>query len=522
VPAPAAPAPLPGSTPKYGGSVAWPVRSDPRGGFDPHLPGGRREAREVFGVAYDYVAIWDTPPGEPCDKVLRPDLAESWRFSPADPLTLEVKLRQGVKFHNKPPVNGRELVAEDVKFSYERLFEKGLQKLVGDNISSMEAVDKYTLRIKTKKPAPLIPYDLFARYEAVVIAKEAGQKGEFAALETAIGTGPFVLESYTPGVGHVAKRNPDYRVKGLPYLDEVRFPIMRDKGTRVAALRVGKVDFLEDLTLEDKESLLAGRNPLQFLQCTADNHVIYLRNDIPPFNDVRLRRAFSMGLDREGIIKGIFRGEAAVIGVSLPDIEGAVKFEQFPAEVRKYLTYNPSEAKKLLAEAGYPSGLDVVITASLHHGPPFTNQTEALPAILRPAGFNVKMNIITQVGYQDLINTRGYSMAMVASFSTFPPEQNLTQNVLSTAGINVNRGAINDREADRLAEKILTAFDHQERLEALRQLQLRMVDQAFLVRFPAFFEYYGISARVKGNLKRAVINTYHDMGLILRDVWVEK
>ena len=123
--------------PKYGGTLYMAVRADPRGGFEAHTPGGRREARQAIGAVYERVAAWDSLPGDACSQVLVPWGAESWAYT--DPTTIDIKLRQGVKFHDRPPVNGRELVADDVVFSFKRMFERGLQVRTGEAISSIEA-----------------------------------------------------------------------------------------------------------------------------------------------------------------------------------------------------------------------------------------------------------------------------------------------------------------------------------------------------------------------------------------------
>ena len=144
--------------PKYGGTLYMAVRADPRGGFEAHTPGGRREARQAIGAVYERVAAWDSLPGDACSQVLVPWAAESWEYT--DPTTIDIKLRQGVKFHDIPPVNGRELVADDVVFSFKRMFERGLQVRTGEAISSIEAPDNYTVRIKTHEPFPLAAFRL--------------------------------------------------------------------------------------------------------------------------------------------------------------------------------------------------------------------------------------------------------------------------------------------------------------------------------------------------------------------------
>jgi peptide/nickel transport system substrate-binding protein len=475
-------------------------------------------------VALETLGIWDIEEGQPCTTKLVPLLAESWRYT--DPTTLEVKLRQGVKFQNVPPVNGRELTAQDVLFSHRRMFDVGIQKSLGENIASMEAVDRYTIRIKTKQPAPLLPSELFAWRESVVLAKEAGGKdGKYDKRENIIGTGPFILAEYTTGVGHVAKRNPDYWVKGRPYLDELRLPIMRDQATRVAALQVGKLDFVEEIDASEREQLIGRKANVRFVDCEAgSSYAVFFRNDLPPFKDVRLRRALSMAFDREGVVKGVFRGNGYVIGVAGATTAGSLNPQEFPPEVRKYLAYNPSEAKKLLAEAGYPNGLDMEVLATLAHGTIWRNMVEALPAILRPGGFNIKLKIVELGGYEEATNSWNYGVAAVLKSSVRPPiEVEVLNDYHSREIADRNRSAVKDPELDRLIDRMSATVDPQERLKIVHQIQTRMVDQAYFIQFPTFFDTFGLSRRLQGNLRiNALIagTTGYNRGLVFRDVWV--
>jgi peptide/nickel transport system substrate-binding protein len=517
--APAAPAP---STPQYGGSIIFSARGDPRGGFDPHLPGGRRETRQPIGLAYEMVGVWDTVPGEPCSVAIRPWLAESWRF--VDGTTVEIKLRQGIKFQNKPPVNGREMVAEDVKYSYERLFLQGLQTTLGKNILSIDAPDKYTLRIKTRQPVPLIADELLSWREAPVLAKEAGgAAGKFDTKESFVGTGPFLHTEYTPGVGHVFKRNSDYWVKGRPYLDEVRVPIMRDESTKVAALQVGKLDFLEELSVAERARLTSRAIALRFIPCeTGSPYALYLRNDITPFNDIRVRRAFSMAVDREAVLKGMLQGEGNQIGIAPFFVEGALKPDEFPAEVRKYLQYTPQEAKRLLAQAGYPNGLDLEVFVSFHLGTPFNEQAEAFPAMVRSGGFNVTLRVGDPVTYQDAANYGRYGVAgLLKGGGSFPIEV-LVGSFYSKNDPARNRPALKDAEYDRLVEKLTTSFDPKERAELVKLMQVRLVDQANWISMPTFFNYHGISSRLQGELKVNEQTFRYHAGLMFRDIWVQR
>ena len=242
-----------------------------------------------------------------------PDLAEKWEYK--TPTVLVFTLRKGVKFHNKPPVNGREVTADDVKYSLERFAAKSGFRARFEPVQSIEAVDRYTVRIALKEPfAPFLNHLANPMYTAI-LPKEAEEKfKDFNQPEAVIGTGPFILRSYEKGVRVVFERNPDYFVKGLPYLDRVVIEITPDGSARLSLLRAGKVEMGQISAwagLEEGRSLQKTNPemPLTLTQIIGQG-IIYMRTDQPPFNDVRVRRAVSLAIDRKGWNDALFFGEA--------------------------------------------------------------------------------------------------------------------------------------------------------------------------------------------------------------------
>ena len=152
---------------------------------------------------------------------------------------------KGVKWHNKPPVNGRELVAEDVKFTYDRfLTEKGnANRYLLDSVDRIEVVDRYTVKFLLKEPYVWFISVLAYPTSMWIIAPEVVQQfGDLKKPETAIGTGPFILERYEPNVKTVFKRNPDYYRDGQPYVDGVEWLVIQDESTGLAMYRTGQLD----------------------------------------------------------------------------------------------------------------------------------------------------------------------------------------------------------------------------------------------------------------------------------------
>ena len=244
--------------------------------------------------------------------IVEPDLAERWEEP--DDTTYIFHLRKGVKWHNKPPVNGRELVAEDVKFTYDRfLTEKGNpERQLLDSVDRVEVVDRYTVKFVLKEPFVWL-LDILANAMCMwIIAPEVAEKyGDFKKVETAIGTGPFLLERYEPNVKTIFKRNPDYFRDGLPYLDGVEWLVVQDESTGLAMYRTGQLDTGPGANWQvrqpDLESLKQSHPSLHYQDIQMNNATtIWMRTDKSPFNDVSVRRAISLALDRQGIIEAVW------------------------------------------------------------------------------------------------------------------------------------------------------------------------------------------------------------------------
>ena len=180
---------------------------------------------------------------QPGTFTVEPHLAERWEA--LDDTTYVFHLRHGVKWHNKPPVNGRELVADDVKFTFERfLSEKGnADRHLLEAVDRIEVVDRYTVKFVLKEPYVWLVEVLATPRSMWIIAPEVvKQFGDLKKPESTIGTGPFLLERYEPNVKTVFTRNPDYFLKDQPYVDGVEWLVLEDESTGLAMYRTGQID----------------------------------------------------------------------------------------------------------------------------------------------------------------------------------------------------------------------------------------------------------------------------------------
>ena len=329
----------------------------------------------------------------PSDLTLKGDLAESWAASP-DYRVWTFKLRQGVRWQNVPPLNGRELTAADVKYCYEQYAKEGVQSFTFQEIEGMETPDKQTLRVHLKTPNVLFPQNV-AEPVTVIFSREVLEEdGDLK--KRMIGTGPYLLKEHTRKVRLVLQRNPDYWDKGRPYVDEYVILSTPDAATRLAAFRTGQADFIWVASPSEVETILK-TNPATVVQAyhnTLAPFGLALAQDRPPFNDVRVRRAISMAIDRQKMVDTVFEGHG-ILGWGVPYIY----YQDTPPTAKDlgpWWQYRPAEAKKLLAEAGHPNGFET----TLFYYEYFPQMTSEVQLVQQDLKRNLNINVkITKLDY---------------------------------------------------------------------------------------------------------------------------
>ena len=327
------------------------------------------------------------------DPTLKGDLAESWQASP-DHRTWTFKLRQGVKWHNVPPLNGRELVAADVKYCIEAYAKEGVQSFTFREIEGIETPDKYTLRVHLHTPNVLFPHNV-AECVTVIFSREVLEEdGDLK--KRLIGTGPYILKEHTRKVRVALTRNPDYFDKGRPYVDELVILSTPDFATRLAAFRTGQSDILQVASPSEVETVRK-TNPAAVVQ-TYKNVLapfgLALAQDKPPFSDVSVRRAISMAIDRQKQVDTVFEGHG-IPGWGVPYMYYQDKAPTL-AELGPWWQYRPAEAKKLLADAGHPNGFETTLFY-YEYWPQMTSQVQIVQQELKK---NLNINVkITKLDY---------------------------------------------------------------------------------------------------------------------------
>jgi peptide/nickel transport system substrate-binding protein len=301
------------------------------------------------------------------EDALRGELAESWEWK-QNPLRVEIKLRKGIMWPAKAGImDSREFTADDVVFVFNR--QKTSPKAFKDYyyyVDKVEATDRHTVTFFMNEYNADWDYRFGWGYYSAIYPQEAVKAG-IGNWKNAVGTGPFQLTDYVQGNSQVYTRNPTYwdtdTIDGkqykLPFVDKVTYRIMRDEATQHTALRTGKLDILEAIRWQAVESLKKSAPQLQWAKwLTFSGTFLSMRTDTKPFDDIRVRKALNMAVNKQEIVKEYYGGNAELFAYPQhPDYGGYWEpLEAMPAEVKELFTYNPEKAKQLLKEAGYPNG----------------------------------------------------------------------------------------------------------------------------------------------------------------------
>lgn len=287
------------------------------------------------------------------DMKLQNVLAESYEVSD-DGLVYTVKLRKGVKFSDGEPFN-----AAAVKANFERVInpDKHLTRYtLYKNIDRIEAVDEYTVKFHLKEAFSAFINQL-AHPSGVMMCPKILNLPKKDIAFNPCGTGPYTLEKYNPAEYLIVKKNPNYWQAGLPKLDRINFRPVLEDATRVAMLRTGEAQYCDVVPPEQVERLKEAKNIVVEVAPSIVQRQIYLNNTKKPFSDVRVRKALNYGLNKEALVKVLFKGYAApATGVAPQGIDYATQFGAWPYDVNK--------AKELLKEAGYPNGFTATLWAA--------------------------------------------------------------------------------------------------------------------------------------------------------------
>ena len=488
--------------PKRGGVLRIAEREAP--GLDPHLSVSFL-THCYTSMSYSQLVRFAYGPEQKhsADFTIVPDLAERWEYK--TPTSVMFYLRKGVKFHNKPPVNGREVTADDVKYSLERFMAKSGFRARFEPVQAVDVVDRHTVRITLKEPfAPFLNHLANPNYTAILPREAEARFKDFNHPDAVIGTGPFVLKSYDKGVRVVWERNPDYFVKGLPYLDGVTLEITPDSSARVSLMRANRIEFMQIYgwsSVEEAKSL-AQTNPelvLLPLQVMGQG-IIYMRTDQAPFNDVRVRRAISLAIDRKAWNEGLLYGEGCIDSGPVPCALKEWKLEAAkmdPAKAKYLVGYDPAEAKRLLAEAGFPKGF---ATPAYHwpgYAPPWRSYFDLAADTLSKIGIQVELKPEEYGKYISTTYLGKYEKMAIGPVTPFTEVDDWLYGAYHPEQPN-NRSNVADAELNKMLAAQRRELDPKKRKIIVDDIQRYLADKAYYVFLPNSPAYQTHPTYVKG------------------------
>jgi peptide/nickel transport system substrate-binding protein len=279
---------------------------------------------------------------------LQPDLAHKWESS-KDLKTWTFYLRKGVKFHH-----GREMTAEDVAFTIERIMDKATGSKARVNfliVKKIDIVDKYTISFHLNTPYAGFP-DIFGGRQVRIIPKDAA--GDLSTKP--IGTGPFQFKSFMPGDKVELVKNPNFFEKGKPKLDAVTLIVMPESASRITALETGEIHVVWKLPMESVDRLKKNTDITVDEVSTSSWDGIIMNSSKKPFDDLRVRKAIALAIDKEQMAEIVLFGHGSPTHSPIPPAHPFFnKNLSFKTDLKK--------AKQLLNEAGYANGFEITLIA---------------------------------------------------------------------------------------------------------------------------------------------------------------
>jgi peptide/nickel transport system substrate-binding protein len=426
--------------------------------FDPaETPGIVTPFMVLYGL---HDAMLKALPGN----LLAPALAESWTASP-DGLTYEFVLRRGVKFHNGDPVT-----AEDVKFSFER-YRGSASKTLKERVAAVETPDPGRVRFRLKQqpwPDFLLFYSTATGAGWIVPKKYVEKVGDDGFKKAPIGAGPYRFVSFTPGVELVMEAVDGYWRK-TPSVKRLVLRVIPDPATRYAALKSGEIDVTYWMTASLGEDLR--RTPGLTLKPVVSNVMQWVAfvdqwDPKSPWHDRRMRLAVNLAIDRPSINQAETLGHSLLTNSIIPNT-----FDFFWAPPPPQ--YDPARAKKLLAEAGYPNGLDAgdyTVDAATPIGEPVVNSLQAV-------GIRAKLRPLERAAFQKGYSEKKYRNLVHSGSAAFGNAATRIEAFIAAGGAYVY-GSYPD--IDGLFREQATDLDKKRRETTLRRIQQLIHEKAMV------------------------------------------
>jgi peptide/nickel transport system substrate-binding protein len=469
------------SPPQPGGTLSVAFQNE-WAGLDPHTVSSY-SSYQILNNVLEGLTFYDD------NLNLVPWLAESWEQS-EDGLTWTFNLRGGVLFHN-----GREMTAEDVKWSFERLINPetgaGNAARVGPPETVIEVIDTYTVAITHPEPFGIFPQSLGFDKSTGIVAQES--VNEDGIIVQPIGTGPFQIAEVEGTTRLLLEKNEDYWQEGLPYLDAVEITPIPDDTVRETALRTGDVDWVLSIAPQNFDSLQADPNVTVSTapQLSYDYMGINLTRE--PFDDVLVRQAIALALDREQIAEAGYFGLAETIqGPTGPGSPWYFDYAPYDRDVE--------QARELLAEAGYPEGFEMELLPTTQYGET-VRAAQVIQQQLAEIGITATINAPEWSEWLELEGNFNYDAYICNWNGLIDADQYYYLQHKSDQVFNFT--GYDNPEFDEMVTEARSISDFDQRYQIYEELNQTLVDDAPYIYMYNKLEARAYNPKVKGFVTRS-------------------
>ena len=515
----AAPAPHPNG--KRGGVLLAMHREDLAQGFSIHETATVSTTWPVMPCFNNLVLFDPFKPTETLDTVI-PELAERWSWQDGY-RNLVFFLRKNVKWHD-----GQPFTANDVKYTFDMVREAkdasaklriNPRKDWYANVESIEAADSHTVIFHLKRPQPSLLMMLASAYSPVYPAHVP--ISEFRG--RCVGTGPFKLKEWRKGELIELTRNPDYWAPGRPYLDGIRYIIIPERGTRFAALQSGRLDisFPAEATKAIADQLKAAGAKLVYHQVANNNNDNLLMNlKRAPFDNVKVRRAISLAMDRRGYIKTVTQGGAVPGPSMLPKPYGFWGLaDRDLATLPGYgkPEENKAAARKLLAEAGYNAQNPLRVEMATRAIPTYVDFASFVVAELKTVGIEATMKQVETAQWHPMVTRKDYQMgANVTGLGVDDPDANFYENYACDSPRNYTGYC--DEHVMKMIDAQSQELDVQKRAALVAQIQRKLEEDAARPVMGWRLDYFPMAPYVKNLVPHHNLYNFGRM----QEVWLDR
>ncbi|MEM7099101.1 MAG: ABC transporter substrate-binding protein [Pseudomonadota bacterium] len=462
------------------------------------------------------------------EEVVVGELAERWEWE--DPRTLVIYLRRGVHFHGREDIVGkRELDAHDVVFTFQYINNSPKKSSTGfyDYIDAVEARDSHTLVFRLNSYNAEWQYRFGYGYQSSIVPRETSQ-WDPKDWRNVVGSGPFRLTNYVQGNLHVYERYPNYWGRAqftgqsyqLPFLDRVKYRVIKDEATYLSALRTGQLDLLENIRWLNVEHLKSTTPELKWSRWLSQSgNFIVMRMDQKPFDDIRVRRALNLAVNQQEILDLFYGGHGELMAYPQHPNFGEYfePLETMPAEIKELFSYNPEKARALLAEAGYAKGFSFRMQVC-SCSPTNMDLIPLLVRYLADVGVEMIVEPLEYGAYLSMMTTKNHGPGYLMNNGHTNPIATLRKFGI---GHTWNPALYQDEQFELDLEAIVQMPDEADRIVLARDMTRRLLADAPYVWLPTQYLYTAWWPWVKnygGELRAGAVRP----GPIYARIWIDQ